>query len=505
MLTYHSQLKSQVNLDYQREIMRDLRRSDRTNAPTSIKYNLSRADDVDPFFHLMDDPNTVFEGIEGLYNFCEKSVVVITFQQSFVLLKAMKSNNPEIIEKSLILIEKILMFNEEFNTEIFSQQEFISVFLNYLHSIHSINSLIIIIKSNVQSAKYILDRFKEFPIKSLLKKNAYNLEINIHFLSSFAVHEEKHCIEFLSGFLPKIFKLARSGLRPSVRFTCLEFIFNLISVNKALIQKIAYHSQLITVFQSPPSCPQERILELRILRQLASQTHDSLTVIVSNNLLPFVLFCASLSFNNKNIINNSNHHVNNECEDTLNNILNTFSLGDNSSLCDSVCTSASDFDHECYDNVSACYSIDILGEIAACGNDGVNILSQNGVDDLLMNILHSKKQFDMMICAICAILEIIKHSTSEHIDFYLRNNFFDIVGQIYESIPDDALERITVLIYQIIQKGMIENNSQLLKAMFTATLLIESIEFLIHNETYPISSISTEIVAIANNFFENSP
>ncbi|KAK8893530.1 hypothetical protein M9Y10_021952 [Tritrichomonas musculus] len=464
--------------NYQRERLSDKRFEERIFMASGVPYKFSTKQEIEPFLTMMSNPETVLNGIDGLYNFCSDTKVVLSHQQAAVFLNVIQNfaNNQDVIERTLKLIERILEFGEPFNSEVFSTEPFLYIFFT-LRKLHfSLTSLYHIVRSSSHCAHLVLEKLTNgqyVSVESLLQVDSYNLEYNIIFLSSFALYDEPVFFDFISSFLLTIFNLSQLGLRPSVRNACLIFLMNSLSKNKSLLELIAYHQYFSTPFQTPPKDRDERILELKILNMVSYQTHNAVRVIVNNDLLPFISSCMKIR---QSDISNQKAEAGNT--DNNNNGI--------------------DYD-------VSCFAIDVMKQIASCGKEATQILYQSGIVENIFSFLNDQSQFNAFNSSLMALLEIIKYSTTEQKNLLVKNGLFEYLGEAFGAIPDDLLEEATKNIKEILDIADAERNVCVLESLFGAQSLMEELQNMSANVETESGLVAQEILSKAKALISPAP
>lgn len=466
---------------YQRERLQNERREQRELLSLPTPFKSYTAEEVKSYIHLMEDQKTLIDGISKLTSLCSEAMVTFTLSQAsfFIDIFANVSTNPTITDQMLNLIDKALQYEKIENVRHFSTEKFLQIFFAYKTSKYTLNSLYHIVNSDIISARLILNHLNEgseISPETLLMPNAYNLELNIRFLSAFSKYEEEEFTIFISNILTQIFKLSQLGIRnSSVRNACLIFLKNALFMNEQLVDKIAYHQFFPTTFQSPPKTRRERILMLNLLNLVASYTKDAIQIIVENNLLPFVIF--SMKMGTMKI----EKHIENENENEI----------EEENIKDD------DTENNFFDVAVA--SLDCLREIASCGKKATEILyefdNQFHIFNDIWNFMDDNNQINLITAAIMTFLEIIKYSPIEDQNSLAESGLFEILANYFEVLPQVFLEKTLNNLKEIIKIADEEANQKLLNTLLGSKSLMTKLEELCNDEDEKqLNSICFEIL-----------
>lgn len=477
------------------------RREQRESMDLHIPIQRASLGQVNQYISLMTDPKTMAEGITGLCEYCSIARVVIKYEQSAVFLDIFQNfgQNPEIIEQMLILIEKILRFEEQISKESFSTDLFLQVFFQLIESPYSLNTLYYIAKPDKyraepseHCAKSILDILNEgsiVSVDSLLSSDSKNLEMNIHFLSVFSNYESSSFVEFTSKILSIIVDLSQiPQIRPSVRFECLSFISFTLSLKSAsTIYDIFIHKKkfIASIFSIEPNDRNERIQELVILNILQNK------------------------FKN-NYINKSEDHdeEDEECDDfdgvnpasiVLNNDLFPFVL---SSL--KINMDENPKDEELIDFDVACYALDIIKEMAAVGCEVTKFLCQEEVLQIIFDLLGKGGNFYICVRSLMAVLEILMNSDVDQKNLIVQNGFFDILGLFVESLPSSDLIELVNDLEKLIEMSISETNDFLINSLLHTQSLMEQLDELSVDDDGMVAPIVSEFMMKVKSLTEQS-
>ena len=186
---------------FQKKHLCEKRRKEREGS-SSVCLKIPLHEEVDYFIKLMNDPNTLVDGITGLDDLCSTSKVYIEQNQftTFVNILENYNQNPEILEHTVILINKILQFEVDCSSELFCTDIFLDFFFSNLESPYSIDSLYHISKTSKHCAIPVLEYSNSYPniIDLLLSNESENFELNLTFFSSFLLYKKDVFVEFVS-------------------------------------------------------------------------------------------------------------------------------------------------------------------------------------------------------------------------------------------------------------------------------------------------------------------
>ena len=448
-------LKAMIHsLQLQKDFMKDIRSNERNDLKPIKKYKFSKKEDVDRFFNAINQQTTLSNGLNDLYNFCDENIVVITHQQSLVLLNIFENYNDKvIIENTLALICKILFFKEEFNTEIFSDKKFLIHFLMHLDVVYSVLSLIVIADSDYKAAFDIISLISEnnqINFNILFDISNPNLETNIILLSSLSSYSDHQLTLFVLHYLQAIINLIllANGTYDqkllTIKHQCLSFFDHTISNNPNFAYIISKNDLFLSMFQTILNDNQDDSLKLNILHGILVQTQEAISWIFNNSILEFII-----------------NHL------------------------------------ESPDINEVCLSLEVVYDIASYGNEYIQLLYEANIVNKVWTIMLNGSFFHMKIFSLLAILEILKYSSPKNRNIYIMNGFFDFLDDIFDSIPDNYIESTLLGILELLTKCKIENDNQIIANFRTREIIIEQIQSLV-SEGNEIAKISSDILHLIN-------
>lgn len=448
-----------------------MRHADRNENSKFAPTRISTQAQVDAFLNLMSNPDTIMEGIQGLYHFCNDKRVVLFHHQVSVFVYIFEGiSDDTIISAALSLIEKILSFHEPFSSEVCATSLLKILFLHH-NNVNSMKSLLHIVDTDLYPASLVIAELRQgdnCTVQSLLELDSPILELNIKFLSHFCLYEDMNGLcDFLEdSLLDNIFILLNSNIRPSIRRACLRFLKNAIR-NSVVTELIVYHNQFVSIFLTLPNDLQERILELRIMIIACAKTQNAHKIVISNELIPFVM--QGLSFLAKPIENELNMSIQGDVE------MAAKDQNEKQKFCLNLSYTI------------VCYSIDVVNFISSKGKEDTDILHSLGLVELLWQFLNGKFHFSIMVSSISALMTIFVNSQNAQRQNFIDSHFFGLLGDLYSSLPNEKLIQITDNLLLLIDECETKGNQNLIQHIFGTEELMESFS--------EVCQLSEEVVA----------
>jgi len=420
-------------------------------------YNSSEVESF--FIECCVNHERIIDMINELVNFCEKHVFILNSDQILKLYGLLQESlilqKKDVTESLLQLVFSIISFDEEFNNELFADEVFIELLIQSFPSKFAIDSLSVLALSNIENAKLIISYHEKYCFSKYLELGTQNLDHFILFACSFLKYPELHM--FLIKETESIVEICISDIHYSLKYESLRYIYQAFmnspkqdfSNSLVLLTSVSSNKSFFLIFQTSPDEIQMLDLILLILRELSFKCPNAFELFSERNLFPFL----QISIQSE-------------------------------------------------DDIVICYTCDIIGEIAHCGDDAIQVLVEFGFIDSLWQIIDNDHSIQARNCSVLSLLLFLRSSSDEYWIPIIERDFFSILAETMEFISKYELDHITNVLLGLIYRSLESNCPIIINSISSNDELLFRLQTIYEENEEPSATFAYQSIQMVNNHID---